>query len=83
MPPKFRKLQSSEDTVPFPPLPSLCWLLLSVIACQTGGCSFSLLTHKVWERDGRKQRERESGEWSQREELLSLLLVVIVATAAS
>lgn len=47
---------------PLPPY-TLCWLLLSVLACQTSGCSFSLLTHKVWERDGHKQRERrmESG----------------------
>lgn len=77
MPPKIPEAAVLRGHSPLSFFTTLCCLLLSVVACQTGGCSFSLLTHKVWERDGHKKRER------QREELLSLLLVVIVGTAAS
>lgn len=77
MPPKIPEAAVLRGHSPLSFFTILCCLLLSVLACQTGDCSFPLLTHKVWERDGRKKRER------QHEELLSLLLVVIVAAAAS
>lgn len=66
--------------------PSSLYSLLAVVVCARLSdwrlLIFTLDTQSVGKRWPQAEGE-ENGEWSQREELLSLLLVVIVATAAS